>query len=116
MADWQSEIEMELHRAKQSHHPGLIRTAARRIAGIAIQELQKHVSRLSVQRDYISALRIFMKSEDLPDEVAAAAARLEGRLSRDFISPSIDPVGDAMIIVGFVKTKLSDSTEKKNGE
>ena len=116
MADWEREIEIELLRAKESNNPGRTRTAARRIAGIAIQELQKRDPGASVPRDYISALRVFAKSENLPESVAAAAARLEARLSTDFISRSIDPVGDAMIIVGFVRTKLDGSDEKDIGK
>ncbi|MGA7161870.1 MAG: hypothetical protein WBZ48_12760 [Bacteroidota bacterium] len=116
MADWEREIEIELLRAKESSNPGRTRTAARRIAGIAIQELQKRGPGAAVQRDYISALRVFAKSEKPPEKVAAAAARLEARLSADFISPSTDPVGDAMIIVDFVRTKLHDSGEKDIGK
>ena len=115
MADWQREIEIELRRTRQSHNPGRTRTIARRIAGIAIQELQKRTPRLSAGGDYIQALRMFMKSETLPDEVASAAARLEARLSSDFTSPSVDPVGDAMIIVEFVRAKLRHSGERESG-
>jgi hypothetical protein len=113
MADWEREIEVELSRAKQSQNPGRLRTAARRIAGIAIQQLQKRNAPLSVERDYITALRVFIKSENLPVEVSTAAARLEGRLSADFTSQSLDPVGDAMLIVEFVRTKLSASGKEE---
>ncbi|MGA9407446.1 MAG: hypothetical protein WBW71_09975 [Bacteroidota bacterium] len=113
MADWQREIEIELLRARQSNNPGRIRTGARRIAGIAIQELLKRNPGVSVQRDYIGALRAFMKFENLPDKAADAAARLEARLSTDFVSPSLDPVGDAMIIVEFVRMKLRDGSERE---
>ncbi len=113
MTDWELEIEIELQRAKQSHNPGQTRTTARRIAGIAIQALQKRDPRLSVQRDYMSALQAFTKLGNLPGEVAAAAARLEARLSSDFISPSVDPVGDAMIIVEFARAKLRSNSERE---
>jgi len=50
-----------------------------------------------------------MKLERIPPDVASAAARLEARLGPDFTSPSVDPIGDAMIIVEFVRIKLRDS-------
>lgn len=113
MADWKREIEIELRRAKQSQNPGRLRTAARRIAGIAVQELLKQETELSMDRDYMSALRMFMKFKNLPVEVTTAAARLEARLSADFTSQSLDPVGDAMLIVGFVKTRLHERNERE---
>ena len=115
MADWEREIEVEVSRAGQSQNPGRLRTAARRIAGIAIQQLQKHEAQLLGARDYITALRVFMKSENLPAEVAAAAARLEARLSANFTSQSIDPIADAMLIVGFVRKKMQSSGKKETG-
>src|SRR5271157_4587213 len=111
MVDWEREIEVELRRAGQAQNPGRRRTAARRIAGIAIQQLQKQSAQLPVERDYITALRVFMKSENLPPEVAAAAGRLEARLSADFTSQSLNPVGDAMLIVEFVIKKLQSGEE-----
>ena len=113
MADWQREIEIELRRAGESQNPGRLRTAARRIAGIAIQELLRQEPGLSVDRDYMSTLRMFVKSKNLPAEVTTAAARLEARLSANFTSQSLDPVGDAMLIVEFVRKKLQSSEENE---
>ncbi|HTY10462.1 MAG TPA: hypothetical protein VMF88_05270 [Bacteroidota bacterium] len=109
MGDWNDEIEIELRRARQSKNPGRLRTSARRAAGIAIREFQKLNAPHSAEQDYLSALRTFMKLERIPPDVASAAARLEARLGPDFTSPSVDPIGDAMIIVEFVRIKLRDS-------
>ena len=114
MTDWQREIEIELQRAEGSTNPGRLRTIARRIAGIAIQQLKKREGELPGERDYMSALRAFMKHGNIPSEVSAAAERLEARISPDFTSPSIDPVGDAMLIVEHVRTKLLEDGDEKN--
>ena len=113
MTGWQREIGHELHRAEGSQNPGRLRTTARRIAGIALQELLKHDPESPAARDYMSALRTFMKSENLPTKVSAAITRLEVRLSADFISQSIDPLGDAMLVVEFVRKELQG--REKNG-
>jgi hypothetical protein len=115
MADWEREIEVELRRAGQSQNAGRLRTASRRIAGIAILELLKRDPQLSDVRDYISALRMFMTRQHLPADVAAAAACLESRLSADFTSQSLDPVSDAMLIVEFVRKKLQEGEGNKTG-
>jgi hypothetical protein len=115
MMDWQREIEIELLRAGNSQNPGRLRTSARRIAGIAVQELQKRDVHVPAELGYVNALRKFIKSENLPLAVSAAAARLESRLSPDFTSQSLDPVGDAMIIVEFVRKQLLSSKENRTG-
>ena len=114
MSDWLREIENELERAERSPHPGRTRTAARRIAGIAIQQLPKLDPGLMVGGDYLAALRSFLNSPDRPQDVRDAAARLEARLAPDFTSPSIDPIADAMIVVGFVKAMLAKNSGGKN--
>jgi hypothetical protein len=106
MTDWLNEIDVELRRAEQSRHPGRIRTVARRIAGTAIRQLPDTRHNLLAGEDTMTALRGFIRSPELPEEIRAAASRLEARLSPDFTSPSIDPIADAMIIVGFVKEML----------
>lgn len=106
---------MELRRALESQNPGRLRTVARRIAGIAIQQLQKRNAQFPVEGDYMTALRMFVESKSIPVEFAAAAARLEARLSADFTSQSLDPVGDAMLIVGFVRKQLQNSGENETG-
>jgi hypothetical protein len=107
MADWMIEIENELRRGRQSQNPGRTRTVARRIAGIAIQELQSQFSNLYFGEDYYRALQAFMNADEIPAPVAEAARRLQERLTPDFTSPSIDPIGDAMMIVEFVKIRCS---------
>jgi hypothetical protein len=58
---------------------------------------------------------MFVKSKDLPVKVTTAAARLEARLSANFTSQSLDPVGDAMLIVEYVRKKLESSEENEVG-
>src|SRR5450759_2294330 len=108
MADWLIEIENELRRGRQSQNPGRTRTLARRIAGIAIKELQSQHPNLFFGEDYYRALQAFMNADEIPAPVAAAARRLQERLTPDFTSPSINPLDDAMIIVEFVKIRLSE--------
>lgn len=110
MSDWLHEIEIELQRGEQSSHPGRIRTVARRIAGIAIRRYQNFDMESSNVGDYPALLRTMMNSKLVPHDVRDAAARLEARLSPDFTSPSVNPIADAMLIVGFVKAAL----EKRN--
>jgi hypothetical protein len=106
MADWMDEINAELRRAEQSNHPGRTRTAARRIAGIALRQVPDIQQKASVAEDYIGILRVSMNVPEFPAEVQGAASRLQARLSADFSSPSKDPMGDAMIIVAFVQELL----------
>jgi len=106
MTDWLIEIENELRRVRQSENPGRTRTVARRIAGMAIKELQSRTPGLYFGGDYFHALQAFMNASEIPAPVAAAAQRLTQRLTPDFTSPSIDPLGDTAIIVEFVKMRL----------
>lgn len=108
MDDWLIGIENELRKGSQSQNPGRTRTVARRIAGIAIKQLQSQLPHLFFGEEYYRALQAFMNADEIPAPVAAAAQRLQQRLTPDFTSPSIDPLGDAMIIVEFVKTRLSE--------
>jgi len=113
MADWLDEIDREFRRAGQSNHPGRIRTAARRIAGIALRQLPELQRQDSASGDYVRNLRLFMEMSEFPEEVRAAAARLQAQLSGDFSSPSKDPIGDAATIVDFVKEILRRGTSLK---
>ena len=61
----------------------------------------------------MSTLRLFVKSKNLPAEVATAAARLEARLSANFTSQSLDPIGDAMLIVEFVEKNCKAARKMK---
>ena len=103
MSEWLEMVETELGRAQQTQNPGRVRTVARRIAGIAIQELRRQSSQDPTGEDYLRLLNWIAQKKDVPPEVAGAAQRLGARLSEDFTSPSVDPLGDAIIIVGFVK-------------
>ncbi len=114
MSDWLREIEIELQRGEQSSHPGRIRTAARRIAGIAIRRYENRDQASSIAGDYPALLRSLMKSEIVPQEVRDAAARLEARLASDFTSPSVNPIADAMLIVAFVKAALENRNDGVN--
>jgi len=114
MSNWLHEIEIELNRGEQSSHPGRTRTAARRIAGIAIRRYQNLDQAASTSGDYPALLRAMTKSEIVPQDVRNAAARLEARLSPDFTSPSVNPIADAMIIVDFIKGELGKSSDGIN--
>jgi len=108
MVDWLIEIENELRRGRQSQNPGRTRTVARRVAGIAIKELQSQFPHPSFGEDYYRALQAFMNVDKIPVPVAAAARRLQARLTSDFTSPSTDPLADAIIIVEYVKIRLNE--------
>ena len=112
MAEWNEDIEIELRRARQAQNPGRVRTSARRIAGIAIREFQKLNAIQPTEQDHVSLLRLFMRMENVPADIRSAAARLEARLAPDFTSLSIDPIGDAMIIVEFVRKKPRANREQ----
>jgi len=112
MSQWLIDIEREVKRANEAQrmrNAGRVRTAARRIAGIAIGELQRHTTQRFFGDDFIQALRAMAVRDSVPNSVAEAAKRLHAKLSSDFSSPSVDPLGDAMIIVEFVKSMLTES-------
>lgn len=95
---WLLQIETELNRLTPDDNPGRTRTAARRIAGIALQQFYKKPS-----DDFLRLLQNAMNDTSLPSDVVSAIQRLTTRLDSDFKSPSVDPIGDAMSIVEFVK-------------
>lgn len=97
--DWLRQIDTELSRITNERHPARIRTSARRIAGIALQHRSG-----SASDDLLRALQDAVNDPSLPDSVRDAAARLSARLAPDFSSPSVDPLGDAMIIVDLVRS------------
>ncbi|HTR80630.1 MAG TPA: hypothetical protein VMM58_03300 [Bacteroidota bacterium] len=107
MIDWLRQIDAELSRVRESQNPGRIRTAARRIAGIALFHLNE-IEKAPVSADYLAAIRAFIQSPKIPDKVRNAATRLEARLSPDFTSPSADPIRDAMLIVEFVEKQAME--------
>jgi hypothetical protein len=112
MPNWKTEIDQEMGRAREAErrgNAGRVRTCARRIAGIALRQVQQQFPQLQLSSDYLTALYAVKKSNSIPPHVAEAAARLQARISENFISPSSDPIGDAIIIVKFVEQKLSTS-------
>ena len=98
---WLLQIETEFNRFQLGEHPGRTRTIARRIAGIALKEWYK-----SSGDDYVRLLQQASDDTSLPDDVRSSSARLAARLSSDFTSQSVDPIGDAKMIVEFVKKRL----------
>ena len=98
--NWSLQIETELQRIRPGENPGRTRATARRIAGIALQHFyNKH------EEDFLRLLQSSVNDPALPPSVNEAAGRLAARLDADFTSPSLDPVGDAMIVVEFVKSQ-----------
>ncbi|MDD8017659.1 MAG: hypothetical protein PHP42_04745 [Bacteroidota bacterium] len=104
--NWLNEIDTELHRVQPNENSGRTRTIARRIAGIALIELQKNNPDKHFEKDYLKVLREILASTAHPNDVLAAAHRLQARVNVDFTSPSTDPIADAMIIVEYVKQQL----------
>jgi len=107
---WRDEIDQELARAgeaERSGNQGRLRTSARRVAGIAIAELQKRFPEKLYGRDSITRLRSFALDPAIPEHVRKAADRLQARLSPEFESPSKHPIEDARIIVGYIVERLS---------
>ncbi len=112
MANWQSEIENEMFRAADARkysHEGRLRTSARRIAGIALSEYRRAVAGIQNQDSFIVLLDECALDPAKPDNVRDAARRLETRVGFDRTSPSTDPIGDAEIIVAFVRSAVQNS-------
>ena len=100
---WLLQIETELNRIQLNENPGRTRTIARRIAGIALRELY-----YSSGEDFLKLIQQASDDAKLPENVRTSASRLASRLSSNFTSPSIDPIGDAKIIVEFVKRAIDN--------
>jgi hypothetical protein len=110
MTNWRDEIDQELARAREAErngNQGRARTSARRIAGIAIVELEKRFPERRYGRDFIAQLRAFASDPAIPEDVRNAADRLQARLSPEFTSASKHPIEDAGIIVQFILERLS---------
>jgi hypothetical protein len=99
--NWLLQIDTEIKRIQPNDNPGRTRTIARRIAGIALKELYK-----SNDIDFLKILVRATDDHSLTEPIKNACLRLAARLSSDFTSPSIDPIGDAKMIVEFVKKQL----------
>lgn len=95
---WHILIDNELQRIRRGENPGRTRTTARRIAGIALQHFYDNAS-----DDFLRLIQRGIADGNLPVLVRSALERLGARLDAQFSSPSIDPVGDAMTVVDFVK-------------
>ncbi|MFA6469761.1 MAG: hypothetical protein WCW35_12740 [Bacteroidota bacterium] len=102
MIHWQLKIETELQRVRREHHPGRVRTTARRIVGIALQRYENRTD-----EDFLRLMHDALRNESLPEDVRSAIQRLAARIDENFSSPSIDPIADAMIVVGFVKESVA---------
>ena len=98
---WLLQIETELNRLTPDDNPGRTRTAARRIAGIALQQFFNKPT-----DDFLRLLQNAVNDPSLPSDVVAAIQRLTTRLDSDFKSPSVDPISDAMSVVEFVKAGI----------
>ncbi len=96
--NWLLKIDAELGRIRPGQAAGKVRTTARRIGGIAMKELYG-----SASDNFLQQLQTAAADDALPEQVRSAAERLSTRLDENFSSPSVDPVGDAMIIVDHVK-------------
>ncbi len=105
--NWLAQIETELRRIQPGKNPGRTRTIARRVAGFALQQFYQ-----SFTEDFLTLLKQAALDSSLPNDVQHSAQRLSERLSSDFQSPSIDPIGDAKIIVEFVK-RTHDKENRK---
>ncbi len=103
------EIGIELNRAREAGHAGnegRARVSARRAAGIALEELADHIPQYQSTGPIVDRLMSLKQKVEVPDLVREAAGRLAARLDRNFVSPSKDPIDDAMIIITFVEQML----------
>ncbi len=98
MDKWLIDVSRELAIAKKESHPARVRTASRRIAGVALKQFYK-----LDENDFIKILQSAAIDLNIPDEARLAAMRLQARVDKNFKSISVDPIGDAMEIVRFVK-------------
>ena len=98
--NWLLQIQTELSRIQPNENPGRTRTIARRIAGIALKEYYK-----TSDEDFLRLLQQASDDAALSENIRSSSARLAARLSSDFTSPSVDPIGDAKTIVDFVKNQ-----------
>ena len=109
MDDWQTEIANETRRALQSSHAGRLRTSARRIAGIALSEYRRTAEGVRKEESFLALLTDCANDPSLPEPIRGAAYRLSARVGTDFSSPSVNPMGDADIIVDFVRSAAEKS-------
>ncbi|MBM4168506.1 MAG: hypothetical protein FJ215_05045 [Ignavibacteria bacterium] len=109
---WLDEIRIELGRAHEAQRVGnesRVRVCARRAAGIAVAELSKHRSEYQHSGSIMEQLASFGSNTRAPRSARQAASRLAARLNEKFVSPSKNPVDDALIIITFVQQSLKQS-------
>jgi len=107
---WIEDVTLELAKASEAQklgNAGRARTSARRAAGRAISELQNQEPEKYYGEDFMQQLRCFADDRALPEEVRAAAARLQATLTRDFKSASEDPIADALTIINHIRDQLA---------
>lgn len=106
MAHWLTDIDNEKLRARESTHEGRLRTSARRIAGIALAEHRRFTTGAAGEESFIVLMNACAADDTKPEPVRDAARRLMARVGSDFSSPCVDPMGDAEIILSFVRSEV----------
>jgi hypothetical protein len=107
---WIEDVTLELARASEAQkvsNAGRARTSARRAVGHAISELQKQEPERYYGEEFIRQLRSFAEDGTLPEDIRAAAGRLQARLTQDFKSASEDPIADALTIINYIRDQLA---------
>lgn len=102
---WIDEVEREFGQAREAGrkgNQGMVRTCARRAAGIAITRLQRTTGK-QYGNDFLQQLRAVDEDVSIPEAVRSAAHRLQARLSPDFQSLAKDPLADAGIILDYIR-------------
>jgi len=92
----------ELQRARQARdrgNAGMVRTCARRAAGIGITRYLEDFPGKHCGMDFLRQIRTFSQDPEVPAVIRAAAKRLQAPISADFSSPSTDPIADAELIL-----------------
>jgi len=107
---WIEDVTLELARASEAQkvgNAGRVRTSARRAVGHAISELQKQSPERYYGEEFIRRLRSFAEDGALPEDVRAAAGRLQARLTFDFRSASENTIADALTIINYIRDLLA---------
>jgi len=104
----QIEKEFALARAAQANgNEGMARVCARRAAGHALTWLRTKHAREEWGTDAIRQLNGLKEDASFPVEVREAAMRLTTKISDRFVYPfTTQPVGDAQIIVSYVRDRM----------
>jgi len=100
-------IQEELRRATQAKiegNIGKVRTCARRASGLALMEFYKQKTINIGKLNFISLLRMCMEDEAFPDEIRAAAWRLQHPIASNLSSPSVNPIDDATVIINYIQS------------